>query len=448
MISIKKDRRRLLKKLATTTASLPFLSHLPSLGAAEMPRKRFITMFSPNGTIPEEFFPNGGMNDFTFNKILKPLEPIRDELIIMKGLNNKIPLPGDGHQRGMGGLWTAAHLTAGDTVSGGNPAAGGVDWASNISIDQYVANKIGNDTRFKSLEYGVKCGSPDVWKRMCYKGSNQPLEPEVNPIAAFDRLYANGAPQTGSGPADDQQSRAIRLASVLDGVLADFNRMRNYLSAEDKVKLERHTEAVRNLEKAIEVPELGMECDIPTKPGSINLNSDANIPALGKIFLDLMVSAFACDQAAVGSMQWSYSVGNARMPFINVNDGHHAMSHEPDDNQAAKNKLTKVNAWYAEQFLYLVQQLKATPDPAGGGSLLDNTYVIWGNELGKGNSHTRNNIPFVSAGSAQGYFKTGRFMSYNNFNHSRLLASIGNAYGGNLNGFGDYQEGDIPNLRA
>lgn len=438
------NRRTLLRHIVSTGASLPFLTALPSLGAPDTPRKRFILMFSPNGTIPSAFFPSGGEQDFTFNEILRPLEPIRSEINVYKGLDNKIGSPGDGHQRGMGGLWTSSHLTEGDTV-GGNSNEVGVDWAGGISIDQAVANHIGNDTRYRSLEYGVRVDRNNVWSRMCYRGSNQPVTPEESPYAAFDRLYGDAA---GAGDASAEAQRAQRLGSVLDSLVQDFAAARPYLSAEDRLKLEQHSESVRSIERSLELPDDTSVCTLPTMGNVLNLNSDANIPALGKLFMDLMVSSFACDLTAVASLQWTRSVSNAQFPNLGINRNHHSISHHEDSRADTVRDLTAINKWYAEQFYYLANALKNTPDPSGGGSLLDNSFLVWGNELGKGNNHTRRDIPFVSAGSCQGYFRTGRYIQTGGrISHSRFLTSIANAYGLQVNGFGDYNEGPLENMR-
>ncbi len=438
------NRRRLLSKLVTTGASLPFLSYMPSLGAQESPQKRFIMMFSPNGTIPDEHFPSGSGSNFQFKRILQPLSDFKNDLLIFKGLRNPIGQPGDGHQRGMGGLWTASKLTEGSTT-GGDSSARGVDWASNVSVDQAVAQHISEGLRFRSLEYGVVTKRHDVWGRMIYAGRNRPIEPEEDPYRAFDRLYDGFTP--GDAGALEQAKEINRLKSVLDVVTQDFSRVRPYLSAEDKVKLERHADSVRDIETALQVPDVDAVCETPNMGDRINLNRDANIPALGRLFMDLMVSAFACNQTAVASLQYSHAFGSPRYPHLNINDGHHPMSHKADSDTETRDKLIRINEWYAGELAYLAQKLKDTPDPSGGGNLLDNTFVIWGNELGKGNTHTRNDLPFVSVGSCQGHFRTGRYITQSRqVNHSRLMVSILNAFGVQANGFGDYDEGALADL--
>lgn len=438
MNQFSKNRRQLLKRVVSTSLALPFLGSLPSFGAGEIARKRLIIMFSPNGTIPDEHFPSGGETNFNLKRILSPLESIRDQLLIYKGLENKIPKPGDGHQRGMGGLWTASKLTPGSTTGGDNDGVG-VAWAGGPSVDQVVANKIGGETRFRSLEYGVEIGGSNIWKRMVYADRNKPLQPEENPYTAFKRLYDN-FDNTNVGPTP----ATPRLASVLDGVLEDFSRARPYLSQEDRAKLESHAQSVREIESGLQQPGPSGMCVLPDMGKPINVGADDNMPAIGKLFMDLMVSSFACDQTAVASMQWTRSVSGYKHKHIGVNGSHHSMSHDADSANSSRENLIKINNWYAKQFLYLVQKLQATPDPSGSGTLMDNTLVVWGNELGKGNSHTRRDIPFVSAGSCQGYFRTGRYINRSGqVNHSRFLTSITKAFGVERNGFGDYNEGSL-----
>ena len=127
--------------------------------------------------------------------------------------------------------------------------------------------------------------------------------------------------------------------------------------------------------------------------------------------IDLMVNSFAADFARVATLQYTNSVGDARMRWLGVTEGHHELSHNPDSDKKSQEKLIRINKWYCEQMAYLVKRLAETPEPGGGGSLLDNTLVIWTNELGKGNSHTLNDIPFVLAGNGLD-FKMGRSVKY------------------------------------
>jgi hypothetical protein len=149
-----------------------------------------------------------------------------------------------------------------------------------------------------------------------------------------------------------------------------------------------------------------------------------------------LVSSFAADIARIATYQITNSVGDARMHWLGINEGHHQLSHEPDTNKEAVEKLIKINKWYCEQVAYLAQRLDETPEPGGTGTLLDNTTIVWSNELGKGNSHTLDNIPFILIGGGLG-FQMGRSIDYKGQPHNRLLLSIAHAFGHNLKTFGN-----------
>src|SRR5262249_38307302 len=148
------------------------------------------------------------------------------------------------------------------------------------------------------------------------------------------------------------------------------------------------------------------------------------------------VNSFTADFARVATLQYTNSVGGAKMRWIGVDEGHHQLSHEPDSNAKAQEKLTKINRWFCEQVVYLAKRLADTPDPGGQGSLLDNTLIMWTNELGKGNSHTLNDIPWVLVGNGLD-FKMGRSLRYKSVPHNRLLLSLAHGFGHRISTFGN-----------
>ena len=152
--------------------------------------------------------------------------------------------------------------------------------------------------------------------------------------------------------------------------------------------------------------------------------------------IDLLVNSFLNDFARVATLQYTNSVGGARMRWLGVDEGHHALSHEPDNNAKAKQQLTDINRWFCEQLAYLAKRLAETPEPGGSGTLLDNTLIVWSNELGKGNSHTLDNIPFVLVGTGLN-FKMGRSLKLPRVPHNRLLLSLAQGFGHNLTTFGN-----------
>jgi hypothetical protein len=169
-----------------------------------------------------------------------------------------------------------------------------------------------------------------------------------------------------------------------------------------------------------------------------------NIPRLTKLQIELMVNSFTADFARVATLQFTNSVSDARMHWLGIDEGHHQLSHEPDSNETARDKLTRINKWYCEQLAYLAQRLSDTPEPGGTGSLLDNTLIVWTNELGKGNTHTLDNIPFVLVGGGLD-FKMGRSLKFENVPHNRLLLSLAHGFGHQIDKFGDHNYcGDGP----
>jgi hypothetical protein len=162
-----------------------------------------------------------------------------------------------------------------------------------------------------------------------------------------------------------------------------------------------------------------------------------NTPQVSRIQIDLLVNAFANNMARVATLQYMRSVGEARMNWLGVEEGHHSLSHEPDKNETARDKLIRINTWFCGELAYLTKRLAETPEPGGvGGSMLDNTLIVWTNELGKGNSHTLNDIPMVLVGGEKLGVKTGRSLHFPKVPHNRLLMSLAHLMGHHIDVFG------------
>ena len=384
------NRRQFLRQLGVSSAALPFLAGLPSLRGATTPqrRQRVIIMFSPNGTLPTEFWPNAAGDAFALSPILQPLEPFKDRTLIIDGISNKIRGDGDNHMRGMSCLLTANELLPGNIRGGGGTPAG---WASSISIDQEIKNFLQSQpdtrTRFGSLEFGVAVPDrADPWTRMSYTGANQPVTPIDNPYQMFGKLY---------GKMKDRDS----LVSILDDVKDDLARVSAKLSARDKALLDQHVTIVRNVEQELQRSDADARLahPMPELDPSVELVND-NTPQISRMQLDLLVNSLANDMTRVVTLQYMRSVGQAQMRWLGIQEGHHSLSHEPDSNPDAYAKLTKINTWFCGELAYLAKRLAETPEPAGEGSMLDNTLIVWTNELGKGNTHMLDNIPCVMVG--------------------------------------------------
>ena len=278
----------------------------------------------------------------------------------------------------------------------------------------------------------------DTWTRMVYAGANKPLAPIDDPYQMFAKLY---------GRAKDQAS----LRSILDDLQDDLKKVGSKVSAEDRQLLEEHATFVREMEQELKEAAIA---DRPTpghavpelEPG-VKEDND-NMPRISKMQIDLMVNSFAADFARVATLQYTNSVGGARMRWLGVNEGHHELSHKEDGDEKSQEKLTKINKWFCEQLAYLAKRLAETPEPGGGGSLLDNTLIVWTNELGKGNSHTLDNIPFVLVGNGLD-FRMGRSVKYPKLPHNRLLLALAQGMGHHLDTFGNPNfcgDGVLPDL--
>src|SRR5438046_6270383 len=225
------------------------------------------------------------------------------------------------------------------------------------------------------------------------------------------------------------------LQSVLDDVRDDLKKVRKLISADDCRLLDEHEALVRQMEK--EVSEAGRQ-KLRVNPPSLEegiTDQNDNVPRLSRMQIDLLVNSFVNDMARVATLQYTKSVGQAKMNWLGVTDGHHGLSHEPDKNEEAVAKLVKINKWFAEELNYLAQKLASTREPGGEGSLLDNTLVVWTNELGKGNSHTLDNIPFLLIGGGFG-FQMGRSVKLEKVHHTSLHLALAHALGHRIETFG------------
>ena len=438
-VQTNKTRRDFIRDLGLGAAAFPFIMNLPSLGFANQTarKKRLVIMFSPNGVVPGAFWPDEEGDKFTLKESLSPLEPFKDRTLIMHGVCDKVRGDGDNHMRGMGCLLTGVELFPGNIQGGSDTPAG---WASGMSIDQHIKAALqasaDTRTRFGSLEFGVMVPDrADTWTRMVYAGPNKPIAPIDDPYQMFAKLY---------GRTKDRES----LKSVLDDLQDDLKKVESKVSGEDKKLLEEHAAFVREMEQELnESKDDSLSHAVPELEKGVKEEND-NIPRISKMQIDLMVNSFLADFARIATLQYTNSVGGARMHWIGVKEGHHELSHKEDGDKESQDSLIKINKWFCEQLAYLAKRLADTPEPGGPGTLLDNTQILWTNELGKGNSHTLDNIPFISVGNALDW-KMGRSLKYPNLPHNRLLLSLAAAFHQPLPSIGNPNfcaAGPLPNL--
>jgi hypothetical protein len=460
MRDAKWTRRKLLSSLIGGTALLPFLPVLEgdaeAQGVPGGPPKRLIIWFYPNGTLPAAYFPTTEGANFELTRILEPLAPHKNDLIVTKGIRLNAY---DGGVK-IVHISCVAPLLTGFSIPDGeqNEAGTTYGWAAGPSVDQVVAAAIGAQTRFPSLEFH-NVGFQDRLRtqfRVIYKARNQPLSGMIDPKQAFQRLFENAV----SGGIS--RLSAERLA-VLGHVKQRLDRLNQRIGAADRLKVEAHLEAVRSLEKRFGASAGGcspkpLNFAANVTPGNCGDNNSNTSQAcendkfygeIGKAHMDLIVQAFTCDQTRVASLQWGAGGRGSHFQFFPDGENEHLASHKGTSDpimNPTNGVYVRMKRWYMEQLAYLIQELKRVPE--GNGSLFDSTLIVACSEHGVGSSHSPDNIPFLLAGGGW-YFKTGRYLTYQRRSNNDLLLSICHAMGlEHLTTFGDpqYCAGPLPGL--
>ncbi len=409
--------------------------------------KRLLLFFSSNGTIPEAWSPTMASGKLVLSPILSPLERHKSKLLVVEGLSHTVVIEKgerSGHSAGMNTALTGRKAKSIDTA---NPLR---SLATGISVDQYLAQRIGGDTKLRSVEAGIHVQpySSDN-AALSYMGSLQPVLAENSPYAIFDRLFRGfSEPSAIQSPAA-VDSLADRK-SVLAAVSKNLEGVRRRLPQDDRIKMEAHLGALRGIEHSLTTSVSSSAANVCAKPNlgaPIDIWKNDNIPALAKIQMDLMVMALACDLTRIGTIQFGRAGAAHRFnwlgpefatdPALAAADqakGFHALAHKEAE-PASRAKLVKIHTWYAGQLAYLLDKLESIPE--GGGTMLDNTVVVWFNELGSGGTHTHEKTPWVIAGNVNKLFKTGQVVSFPNQPHNRMLMTLCHALGVPDDTFGD-----------
>jgi hypothetical protein len=442
MKSPRANRRQFLHASMGALA-LPLLDSLRADAASEVKPKRLVLVYTPNGTSPEAWFPTpgGDPSGFALGAIHQPLADYKDRLVILRGVHNAVaqdPLNNGGpHQRGIGALFTGQMLGTGEFKDGCGSSAG---WAAGRSIDQEVAALVGQETLLASLELGVRCMDNDVQGRISYAAPGVPLPPINEPVATYDRLFLRDLPTTPSAN--------LRGESILSAVGDQFSALRPRLGQADREKLDGHLALVEDLERRMGFGQGGTCAQPIPPPSALVADSEDTMPEVSRLQLDMLAVAFACDLTRVASVQYSTGFNRLRYPWLESFEEGHALSHSGDSDVAAWSNLAARQAWHAGELAYLMQRLDAIPE--GDGTVLDNTLIVWGTEVSKGNSHSLDDIPYLLAGTAGGALISGQFLELGGISNSRLLLTILRAYGfaGDTFGHPDYDGDEIPGLLA
>ena len=399
--------RRLLLGGAAVGVALPFFESLvprEARGQAATAPKRFLSYMAPNGFDMEDFRAAPGTGPLTLGKMMSSLEPLKNQLLVLTGLQNtKQDRPMGDHAGGIGSFATNRTVIYTSQKMGGP------------SIDQVVADQVGSKTKLKSLELsgeeGFSDGSCDsgypcaIGNHIAFDATGTPLPKLFDTAAIFDRLFMGF--DAGASAADAAR-RAKYRKSVLDNVLGQATTLSGKLNATDKLKLDdvtRHS-----------------------------------------VLAELIGLAFQCNVTSVASLMWGNMTSNRNYAFIGASGGHHDISHYGED--AAKiAKLKVIGKWEMDQIAAMLTKLKSLPD-SDGRTVLDNTLVFISSDISDGDAHNHDDMPVVLAGGGAG-FSMGRHVEYPEKPHfGQLFLSIANAFGSPITTFGEQGMAALGGLTA
>jgi len=400
--------RRTLLRGAGAAISLPWLEAMrPALATPTPDPLRVSFIYVPNGIIMKDWTPAQSGADFEFPPILQPLEPFRDDVLILSGLDHHNALElGDG---------AGDHARAGACfLTGVHPKkTAGANLANGISADQIVAAKLAGVTRFPSLELGCEdtrtVGDCDSGYSCAYTNSiswrapASPMPAEINPRLVFERLFGN------EDLTLDPSARARRFAyrkSILDMVQEDTHTLENRLGPADRRKLDEYLYAVREIEQRIEKAETQATQYTPDldRPTGIPFYFSDHL----KLMYDLQVAAFQGDLTRVTTVIAGREGSNRVYSEIGLSEQHHALTHHRGMEELIK-KVSRINRFHIEQFAYFLQKLKAAQE--ADGTLLDRTMIVYASAIADGNTHSHDNLPVLLAGHGGGW-RAGRHLVY------------------------------------
>ncbi|MEO0415915.1 MAG: DUF1552 domain-containing protein, partial [Verrucomicrobiota bacterium] len=403
------DRRHFLRGAAGALIPLPFLNIMENAvakniaGQPEVPL-RFMALFKPNGVHPPSWNIEGGREfDFRMSPLMAPFEKHRDDLIVLDN---------------MGDFGFSSH-----TNSARRFLAGRSDNNKTSTLDQKIADHIGNDTPTRSLELTTEglFTNQIGCSYISFGGKGEPLPRESDPQLIFDRLFRN--------PKSDPKKRA-QLGSLLDRVSDDAKALQRKTSRSDDQTLDEYFTVLRETEKKLETLD-----KISDQQEAVDFSAIKRPPVAGNLdeqvntMLDLIAMAMWTDQTRCISYMLGNSNSRMIFDFLGVKEQHHYLSHFfRNFSRENLDGLLKISLWHMEKFDYLLNRMKSYQDQ--NGSLLDNSIVLFGSGMGHSDNHTAQRIPIVLAGKGGGKLKTGRYLRYSkNCDLSRLHLSLMQQFG-------------------
>jgi len=401
------ERRTFLRGMGAAAIGLPFLDAMaPAFAAAPAAPVRLAFLYVPNGIDMKNWNIDDGAFTSAFPRVMKPLEGFKDDILQIGNLTHnsgRALLDGAGdHGRCSGSYLTGIQVKK--TT---------VDIKAAVSCDQIIANKIGSQTRFASLELGMddsrQAGDCDsgyscaYTNNLAWKSETQPLPPVLDPRVLFERLFGTGV--VLSPEETDRQARYRR--SILDFVTGDTKKLQSSLGPTDRRKLEEYLSSIRDVKRQLEKAE---KSNMAVNPGMLKpYGVPPDFAEHFKLMSDMLAIAFQADLTRVATFLMTREGTSRAYREIGIPDGHHPCTHHQGKADLME-KVTQINEYHTKQVAGFLGTLKGMKE--GDSNVLDNSMIVYGAGLSDGNRHLHEDLPTLLIGRGGGLFKPGRRITY------------------------------------
>ncbi len=414
VITKKHLSRRTLLRGVGAAVSLPLLDSMlpaqtPLAKTAANPEIKLGLCFIPHGAVMANWTPAAEGADFKLSRTLAPVEPFKDQVVVVTNLAHKMAAPGGPGDNGGDHTRSPAVF-----LNGVHPKrTDGADIQAGVTIDQIAAQRIGQQTPLPSLELATEdfsglVGSCDVGFSCAYMNTiswrtpTTPLPMEINPRVVFTRLFGDGA------NAAERLQRIDEQRSILDAVVGQVRHLEGGLGPSDRNRVAEYLDTVREIERRIQLAEkqnANSTLAVPTSPTGIPDDHQEH----SKLMFDLMALAFQANITRISTFMMAREVSYRTFPMLGISEGFHPASHHQNNPERLEN-LTKINTYHVGLIAYFLGKLKATPD--GDGNLLDHSLILFGSGMSNSNVHNHAPLPVFVAGGAAGRMKGGRHLKY------------------------------------
>ena len=429
-------RRTFLRGMGATIA-LPFLDAMvPALRssafAQEVVPTRFTGIFIPHGAAPGYWVPESSAPGFKFPYVWEPLEAFRDQVLLTSGLWSQ-------SAESPPGVTGADHFVASAYLCGVKPKkTTGADVEAGTTIDQVIAQAIGQQTLLPSLQLAVEdpganstnCGegySCVYTNTISWQTPTRPLPMEINPQVVFERMFGDG------GTPETRAARREQQRSILDSVSGSLEGLKVKVGSHDRTRVEQYLEDVREIERRLEIAaQASTEAPTTGMPIGVPESFDEHI----KLQFDLLALAFQADITRVSTLLYARDLTGRVYPESGTDISFHGGSHHAEDPGRIA-QYARLNRYHVSTMAYFAEKLRSIPE--GDGTLLDHSLILYGTNMGNSNQHLHYDVPHVLVGGASGQLKGNRHVAFpqKTVPTGNLLLSILDRYGIHLDSFGD-----------